>query len=272
MDFSYYISFFISSLIAAIITIYFINTKAYDEQGNLICDNYVLNTYLYILLSLILLGIISIIFIYMNFYNTMLQYLRNINILMLIFIMIIYVGLIIGCYVLLKKLNPVTQSLLIHIIWLILLLLFTLSFISTVLLGIKNNTFIISIIIVMIITAITGIIGYKYGEKFIPYDFNKYVFWGLIIFIVLKIVTLQLIKNDKLRKKINYIFAIISIAILILLLLSYHNTLRENANNCNINNPPNYPNEAMNLLIKLIELNKNVVILLGKRKRNKLIF
>jgi MFS family permease len=266
-----YLIGFITSLVLSVILIILINKKAYDPKtGKLNCDNYVLSTYLYILLSFILMGLFSLFYLYINFYESMIKYLMNAGILILLVVVFLYIGLIIGCFVLLKKLDPVNQGILLHLVWFILLLILSITFGITIFIGVSNNTLMVALLLLILITAITGIIGYKYGNSLLPVDFDKYLYWSLLALIGLEILSMLLVKNQKVRDKLTYVFALISLIIFVLLMLSYNNKIRQNAEKCSLDsNPPNYPNESMGLVIKMINVLQDLIVLLGKSKGRK---
>ena len=52
---------FLLVTLCSIINILAINNYAFDTQGKLVCDNYVLNTYLYVVLSFVIMGAVFVI-------------------------------------------------------------------------------------------------------------------------------------------------------------------------------------------------------------------
>lgn len=269
LSFQVYLIGFITSLTLSITLIVLINKKAYEpETGKLNCNNYVLSTYLYILLAFILMGLVSLFYLYTNFYTAMIKYFMGAGIVVLVITVIIYIALMIGCFVLLNKLNPATQGLLLHLVWFILLILLSISFGITVFVGIANNSLMIALLLLIVITAITGIVGYKYGKQLLPIDFDKYLRWSLLALIGVEVISMFLIKNKEIRSKLIYVFAIVSLIIFVLLMLSYNNKIRKNAEKCNVEDgvPPNYPKESMGLVIKMLNVLQDLIVLLGKRK------
>jgi hypothetical protein len=266
-NFNEYIIIFITILLFTLGLIYFINRKAYDNNGKLICDNYVLSTYLYILLSFVLMGLFALIYIYTNFYGSMLKFFKSSGIGMLIFIFIMYIVLLIGCFILLNKLDPVKQGELLHLVWLILLLLLSILFGITVMFGMMNNTLLTALLLLVLITAITGFVGYKYGKQLLPIDFDKYLYGALIVLVVVQFGVVFLVKDKAIMEKLIYVFAFISLIIFVLLMLSYNNKIRQRAEQCNAEfNPPNYPKEAMGLVIKMLNVLQDLLVLLGRKK------
>jgi FtsH-binding integral membrane protein len=268
IDINNYLIGFITILIISVILIYIINKKAYDKNGNLQCDNYVLNTYLYILLSFILMGLSTLFYIYTNFFNKLISFLKSSGIFIIIFVVILYIVLIIGSTILINKLDPIKQGFLLHLVWFILQILISIVFSITIIVGIKNNTLLTAILLLVLITLITGYIGYNYGNNLLPVNFDKYLYGSLIILVVVQFLSVFLVRDKKTINKLIYVFAVISLIIFVLLMLSYNNKIRKNAEECNINNnPPNYPMEAYGLVLKMINVLQDLIILLGRKKK-----
>ena len=187
---------------------------------------------------------------------------------MIIILFILYFVLVFVGFYLLSNLNPAKHGLLIHLIWLILLLLLSLLFGITVLIGLANNTLITALLLLVLITGITGFVGYRYGEILLPIDFDKYLYGALILLVLVQIMTSFLVKDKKTMEKFIYVFAILSLIIFVLLMLSYNNKIRINANKCNAEtNPPNYPKEAMGLVTKMLNVLQDLIIILGRKNK-----
>lgn len=263
-----YMVAFIASLLCSLVVLYFINKNAYDNNGKLRCDKYVLSTYLYILLAFVLMGLFCLVYIYINLFDNLVNFISSSSNVMLIVVFILYIALIIGCFVLLKKLNPAKHGVLLHIIWIILLSLLSISFSITLIIGLANNTLMMALLLLVLITAATGIIGYKYGEQLLPVNFDRYLYGALMVLIVVQVISSFVVKDIETMEKMVYVFAAISLVIFVLLMLSYNKKIREHAEKCNIeSNPPNYPNEAMGLVIKMLNVLQDLIVLLGRKGR-----
>ena len=279
------ILYIFACLIIAIIIIIIINKSAFNSSGDLVCSNYVLNTYLYIILAVVITVFIVLCNdkwqIMTNFYISLLSAGLLLN---LIYYILMLVLLIFFTYTL-QNTNP-EKIINTHAIWLILVLLISLVIIPMILLARFYNIIGIAALITIIIVAFTGLIGYYYGDKIITFDWDYYLNIALIIFIIIYIVGFVILYNiDSTGNKISqfiYIFAFIFIIIFILLLLSNHKRLKENAEKCkifdnsyknghghsnSIRTMPNYPLESWELIIKIYNVFSKVINILLRRRR-----
>jgi FtsH-binding integral membrane protein len=114
-------------------------------------------------------------------------------------------------------------------------------------------------IITIVITAVMGFIGFKYGKSFITYDFDKYLRWALVALVISGFAGLFLnIPNMMLY------LSIAGVIIFSLLIMSYNNKLRERAKTCVT---PLYPKESFGLIIKIANLFQDVMYLLARSRR-----
>ncbi len=124
---------------------------------------------------------------------------------------------------------------------------------------IDMNIIYLGILITIVITAVVGFIGYKFGKEFITVDFDKYLRWALVALIVASFGGI-FVNNPNYW----YFITIASLIIFSLLLLSYNNTIRKNAETCKI---PNYPDESFGLIIKIVNILQDVMYLLARNRR-----
>lgn len=245
------IVYFLGLLAFAIINILAINNYAYDKNGNIQCDNYVLNTYLYVILGFVFMALVILID---ERFNIFMSLMSQFGLFALFGMLVVTIGLVV---LLMKTTNQIMS----HMYWIILLILLGLMLsVSVQLYGhMDMNIVYIAFVITIIVTAIMGFIGFKYGKSFITYNFDKYLKWALITLIILSFIGLFLnIPNMRLY------LAIAGVIIFSLLLVSYNNKLRENAKTCVT---PLYPKESFGLIIKIINLLQDVMYLVARAKR-----
>ena len=89
-------------------------------------------------------------------------------------------------------------------------------------LGIHTGVLYQAILLTIIVTIVTGLIGYYYGEQLISVDFEKYLSGALILLIIAYIIGPFFVKDIV---QFYYIMAGISLVIFILLLLAYNKIL-----------------------------------------------
>jgi FtsH-binding integral membrane protein len=243
--------YFLGLLTFAIINILAINNYAYDDKGNVQCDNYVLNTYLYTILGFILMATVILIDERFNvFTGLILQY----GFIALFGLLAVMIGLVL-------LLHSTMNQIMSHMYWTVLLivlgLLLSVSF--QVYAHVDMYIIYMGFFITIIVTAIMGFIGFKYGKSFITYDFDKYLRWALIALVIASFAGLFLnIPN------LQYYLAIAGVLIFSLLIMSYNNKLRERAKTCVT---PLYPKESFGLIIKIANLLQDVMYLLARSRR-----
>jgi FtsH-binding integral membrane protein len=243
--------YFLGLLTFAIINILAINNYAYDDKGNVQCDNYVLNTYLYVILGFIIMAIVILVDERFNvFANLIIQY--------GFFVLFGLLAVMIGFVVLL---HLTTNQIMSHVYWIVLLLILglLLSISVQVYAHMDMNIVYMGFIITIVITAVMGFVGFKYGKSFITVDFDKYLKWALVALVIASFANFFL--------NIPNLWVYLSIAgviIFSLLIMSYNNKLRENAKTCIT---PLYPKESFGLIIKIANLLKDVMYLLARSRR-----
>ena len=113
----------------------------------------------------------------------------------------------------------------------------------------------------------TGLVGYYYGDTLITFDWDYYLTWALIAWIVIFILGSFMITTPTEMINFIYIMAIASLIIFVLLLVSYFKTLKQNANKCVDGQViPNYPLESWSLVIKMVNVFVDMIRILGIRR------
>ena len=253
-------SVFITTLLIVPI-ILLINKYAYDKQGKLVCDDYVLNSYLYTALGFCYIALGVILEQRIKIIPSVAQY----GGIALIIFMIVYVIIM---YVLFKNIKETDPNKLINIniYYALASIMFGIILSFTIILGSSTNVIMHAIAITIGLTFLMGYIGYKYGASFINVDFDKYLRYALYGLIIWTFIANLFIKDIALRFLSTSVPGAI---IFCLLLMSYNKKLRENSEKCKV---PNYPNEAIGLVIKIGNLLTDMIRILialkvkGKRK------
>ncbi len=248
---------FLLVTLCSIINILAINNYAFDTQGKLVCDNYVLNTYLYVVLSFVIMGAVFVIDERFKLMFKLME-MRMMYLGVLILLTIINIGLIFA----LQYVDP-TNLVASHAIWTTLIIITGFILTASLYLGIHTGVLYQAIILTIIITIVTGLIGYHYGNHLISVDFEKYLSVALILLIVVYFIGPFFVKDIT---QFYYIMAGISLVIFILLLLAYNKNIRQRAETCII---PNYPLESFGLIIKIVNVLQDIIVLLGKNKSNR---
>ena len=233
------------------------------KNGVLTCDHYVFNTYLYIILSILLVFIVVLVNDQTGFFNTFLISMAQGNIIvMLILILVFFFGLTYA----LQKINP-NDILSSNLVWLLLILTLGVFIIPIVWFGRLTNVVGLACILTVLITLIVGIAGYYYGDKIVTFDWDKYLYYALWILVFASFAGIFFIKDYKLMMTYYLILSIISIAVFVLMLLSNHKKLKENADKCIDGKVvPNYPYESFGIFIKMLNIFTDLIRILGYRK------
>lgn len=245
---------------AVVVNIIGIKRFSYDNENNLTCDNYILNTYLYLLSAFL---IISLLLVVTNENKKIEKIMLNLfsNIIFIVAYLVLFVIVIIS----INKVSPKDQPILLHILWLIAigmltdLLYFPVK--SANLLGILKPVIVITLLVVFSI----AYLGIYHGKQIVTFDWDKYLRYGLIVLIISYFVIPFLIPNNQLSQ-IHYVLSFVSLIIFILLLLSYNKDLTERAKLCYKENNPNYPKEALGLATKIVNIFGDITRLLINKK------
>ena len=239
------------------------------KNGLLTCDDYVLNTYLYIVLSIFIIYLMVLINDKSGIFDIMLY---NSSLLIMLLILIVFIFLIYTLY----KIPPqdIFKS---NFVWLLLIILLGMCIIPVIefgrQFGVLDNAAIYTCVIVIII----GLLGYYKGDYIVRFDWDYYLIISLIalfIIIIIGIICIIVYKPQlETFIKFIYIISIISLIIFMLLLLSDHKKLKENADKC-INGKgaviPNYPTQSFTIIIKMYNIFTDLIHILGLRKILKL--
>lgn len=243
-------------VMAMVPIILLLNNYAY-EDGKLVCDNYVLNSYLYTLLGFCIIGIS--VFFEQKFRMMHVLFGQPILVIILLFIAYLAVFAIVVYYI--RKTNP-KHFFTIHLAYFLACFMFGLILSMILVLGYATGVLYEAIMITIGITMVMAFIGYKYGHLFITVDFDKYLRYALFALIIWSLLAPIIIKDSY---TLTLAVAIPGVIVFSLLLMSFNNQLRKNQKSCVV---PNYPSEAIGLVIKIGNILSDVIrLLLASRLR-----
>lgn len=236
------------------------------KNGHLTCDHYVFNTYLYIILGILLMFIVVLINDQTGIFNKLLSIMFEGSMVKAILSFIMLIIIIAFLTNLLYKINP--QNILAsNGVWLLLILIFGILLIPTIILGRLTDVIGTAGIATIVITIVIGLLGYYLGDKIVTFDWDYYLSIILGFLIIVIIGGPFFITNPETLINFFYVISIILLIIFILLLLSNHKKLKENADKCIDGKVvPNYPVESYGIIIKIINIFMDIVRILAIRK------
>ena len=235
------------------------------KNGELTCDHYILNTYLYVILAIMLIFILILLNDKYGIFNGLLDFFfyNSPNPLLSFIIMLV---LIIGLSYAIVHI-PAQNIIASNAVWLLLVVLISLLLIPSIYFGRVSGVVGIAGLITVGIVVATGLVGYYYGDTLVKFDWDFYLTWALIAWIVIFMLGMFIVKTPTEMVNFIYVMAIASLIIFILLLVSYFKTLKQNANKCVDGTVvPNYPLESWSLVIKMVNVFVDMIRILGIRK------
>lgn len=246
-------------LTAIIANIIAIKRYAYDRENKPTCDNYVLNTYLYVLLEFLIISFIVVSTIENKAYEKFIFDMLTSWVGMIIY-MIVYIMLIIK----LKTINPKNNQLMLYVVWLCVVSMFAVLIHPFVKIASIFGFLKTAVIITLTLITVMSYIGIKYGNDLVTFDWDKYLTYGIIGLIIAYLI----IPFTGLNNSTTYlILSIISLIIFLLLLLSFNKQLLERSKKCYEDKNPNYQVESIDLGIKIINIFGDVVKIMGNSRR-----
>ena len=257
-----------SCLIIIVVICLLIGNYAFNN-GVLTCSHYEFNTYLYIILAILLMFFVVLLNEQFGFFTSILMWIMSGGFITFIIFLIVIAALMFGLTYLLKKTDP-SNLVASNGIWLALVFLLGILIIPTMLIGRAFGVIGLAGLFTILITIIVGLLGYYYGDKIITFNWDLYLSIALVIMIVVSIAGQFLITNPQDMITFIYVISIIFIIIFALLLLSSHKKLKENSEKCiDGQTVPNYPLESFGIVIKIYNIFSNMVYALVSRKLRK---
>jgi FtsH-binding integral membrane protein len=253
------------TLIVAVVTCILIGHYAF-KNGMLTCDNYVLNTYLYIILSILLMFMVVLVNDKFGMFNSLLIWMSQGSRFRMIGTFILIIAVLIGLIITLQIIKPnnIVAS---NIIWLTLIIVLGISLIPTIWFGRLTDVVGLAGMLTILITIVVGFLGYYYGNEIVTFDWDKYLNIALLVLIVVVIIGMFTITNQNTMYIFYMTISIIFLIIFALLLLSNHKQLKQNADKCIDGKVvPNYPVESFNIFIKMLNIFQELISILGINK------
>jgi FtsH-binding integral membrane protein len=236
------------------------------KNGILSCEHYVFNTYLYIILAILLTFMVVLINDQTGIFNFFILWMSQGSFVRIILTFIIIIVILFGLQYQLHKVDPqnIVAS---NMIWVTLILLLGFFLIPTIWFGRLNDVVGIAGILTIIITTIVGLLGYYYGDKIVTFDWDKYLSYALLGLIAIILIGLFTITDPKTMYIFIMTISILSLIIFTLLLLSNHKKLKQNADKCIDGQAvPNYPLESFGIFIKMLNIFVDLIRILGMLK------
>jgi FtsH-binding integral membrane protein len=250
------------TLTVTVITCILIGHYAF-KNGMLTCNNYVLNTYLYIILSILLTFIVVLLNDNFGLFNPILAWMTQGSVYRIVFIFIILLAFVIGLLIALQAVDPknIVAS---NVIWALLMIVLGIVLIPTIWFARLTNVVGLSSMLTILITIVVGFLGYYYGDEIVTFDWDKYLNIALLVLIVIMFISMFMITNPETMYMFYMVLYIMFLIVFILLLLSNHKLLKENADKCIDGQVvPNYPVESFNIFIKILNIFQDLVRILG---------
>ena len=254
------------TLTVTVITCILIGHYAF-KNGMLTCNNYVLNTYLYIILSILLMFMVVLINDKFGLFNSMLAWMSQGSMYRIVGIFILLLVVSIGLIIALQVIKP-TNIVASNMIWALLIIVLGIILIPTIWFARLTDVVGLSSMLTILITIVVGFLGYYYGDEIVTFDWDKYLNIALLVLVIAIFIGMFTITNPATMTMFYYIVSIISLIIFVLLLLSNHKQLKQNADKCIDGQVvPNYPVESFNIFIKMLNIFQDLVRILGMAKK-----
>ena len=236
------------------------------KNGMLTCDHYVFNTYLYIILGILLMFIVVLVNDQTGFFNSLIFWMSSGGMGRIIITFIVLIVLLFGLTFALMAVDP-KNILASNSIWLLLILLIGFLLIPTIWFGRLTDVVGLAGILTILITLAVGIAGYYYGDKIVTFDWDYYLNIALWILIAIIIIVPFFLSTSEQMYNFVLVVSFISLLIFVLLLLSNHKKLKENSEKCIDGKVvPNYPVESYGLIIKIVNIFQDLIRILGMTK------
>ena len=235
------------------------------KNGMLTCNNYVLNTYLYIILSILLIFIVVLVNDQFGIFNSLLLWMIQGGIFRTIMTFIILLFILFGLLIALNTVNPnnIVAS---NTIWVLLILILGIVLIPTIWFGRLTDVVGMAGMLTILITIVVGYLGYYYGDQIVRFNWDIFLNYALIILIIIFILGSVLLvdANPNTMNMFILLISILFLVVFVLLLLSNHKLLKQNSEKCIDGKViPNYPVESFGIFIKMLNIFQDLIRILG---------
>lgn len=235
------------------------------KNGMLTCDHYILNTYLYVILAVVLVILLVLLNDKWGIFNQLLDFFFYSNTMPIVSFLVLLVFILGLSYAIITV--PPQNIIASNAVWLLLVLLITFLLIPTLYFGRVAGVVGIAGLLTVAIVIITGLLGYYYDDELVRFDWDYYLHTALWILIGVLFIGMFVSWSADGLVNFIYVTSIIGLVIFVLLLLSYHKKLRENAALCIDGKViPNYPLESWQLIIKIANVLADMIRILGINK------
>jgi hypothetical protein len=254
------------AVIAFIIILCIIISKYAFKDNEMTCDNYIFNSYLYLLLSVIIIFSIVIFNEHTYFYSPVIRAFKHGNVLVPFSIIVMQL-ILIGLFKYKLKTEDHKNILNIHVYWILLNIVIALFIIPIMYFAnIKHvtNPLIIIALLWSAIMVIKNILSNNGNEI----NWSYYLVITLIIYmismIILPVISYFFSNGTDYLSIANSILKIESIIVIVLLLLINHIAITDNSKKCVENNIlPNYPEESFDFFMLIKNLLSDFFNLIG---------
>lgn len=253
-------------IIAFIIILCFIISRYAFKDGDMTCENYIFNSYLYLLLSGIIIFSVVIFNEHTHFYSPVLRAFSHGNILVPFSIIILQL-ILIGLFKYKLKTENHENILKIHVYWLLLNIMIGLFIIPIMhFANIKHVTN--PIIIVMILWSVVMVAKNILVNNGTEIDWSYFLVIALVIYMI-SMLTLPLISyyfsngTDYLSIA-NSVLKVETVIVIVLLLLTNHTAITDNSKKCIDGKvSPNYPEESFDFFMLIKNIMSDFFNLIG---------
>lgn len=244
------------SIAIILVNIVAIYNYSFDKDNKPTCQDYILNSYLYIILGIVFIVSLWII----NDTNKVLFTLDMLGINLLlgtVLYLVVYILLLTGIYFLPEEYIGLT-----HVLWVLLMYLLSCMTYLLYLIGVETGVIKMGVLILLVITILTSSVGFFYGDIF-SQDLKKYLRWSLFALIIAELAVFYLVNDMDLKIKLMIGLSFIGIIIFSLFLLNYTKQLKENAEKCEV---ANYPKESVKFIIAIMNIFGDIIRILALTK------
>ena len=234
-----------SLLLVFIIISFFIYKKAYTHD-KLTCNNYILNTYLYIILSIIIVSMVVLLIEKQTLHNG-----GNTQYVSKYFLMIFILTIL---FLFLTMTIDPTKTIMKHLSWLVFICLIGITMFPIYIFTKMNNVFLKTLITTLIIViGLTSVAFYK--PELISLSWGPILITLLLIGIIMSLLNIFMNKDNVSQNKWSYILSYGFVILFSFLLLYDTKKLQVQAKKCVI---PDYINESIGIFLDIINLFANM--------------
>ncbi len=246
------------SLASVLIIAVSIFNKSFKD-GKPTCQQYILNTYLYIALGIILITSMFLVNdkgqILLSTISLGLTSIIGIIVFIIVWLLLMYI-----IHTLPAKYYPLT-----HVLWLLAMYILACIFYPLYLLGKEAGVITVGVLITLAIVIVTSLIGYFKGDVF-KVDLKKYLRFALLALIISEVAAIYLIKDYELLIKVVIGLSFIGVIIFGLFILAYTKDLKERSKKCV---EANYPAESVKFIMSMLNMFADIIRILALTKGRK---